>query len=372
VRWFIVFLIVANVILFFWVQQQSRPLPGLATLPSPDIGRLRLLSEVDEEKARDDAGAESSTVGEEPPTAEAEPVALAEAPAAETGLDIPLEPPVAEVTVTPEPVQELSQGPGDDDAESAAGTAMLPEAGEPPAEQPVQTDMVIPEVAEQPASESAAPPAGGPPEETAEPLAEDAQEEAAQLVAQAQAPAADTAVPELQAPPPPAEQEEAESVSDAVPPAAEAEPAVCVRVGPFESDQADSLIAGLPASVSLLSDTNEDASIVDRYYVLVPALPSRAEGRKKLKELTDAGVTDTWLFPSGEFRNAISLGFFSREAGANRHAANIAKKGFTTEVKGRTYIRKRRWLLLKRADGSDPASGLVLPAAAASVRQDCP
>jgi len=361
VRWFIVFLIVANVILFFWVQQQSRPLPGLATLPSPDIGRLRLLSEVDGETVHDDAGSEPSTAESEPSTVGAEPVKSTEPSGVEPEQETSVEPLVAATTATPEPVQKLSQMPLDQVAESGTGTEM------------------VTEVAEEHTGDPTLSPAGSGDEgteqvleNTAGPLAEDVAKELGQPVAQVKESATGISELESRVALSPAEQQEAEALSDPAPPAAEAQQVVCARVGPLESDQADALIAGLPASVSLLSDINEDTAIVDRYYVLIPTLPSRAAGRQKLKELTDAGVTDTWLFPSGEFRNAISLGFFSREAGANRHAANIAKKGFTTEVTGRTSIRKRRWLLLKRADGSDPASELALPAAAGSERRDCP
>ena len=44
-RWFVVFLLIANIVLFFWVQQDA--LNGLrqAEIPPPDIGRLRLLNE---------------------------------------------------------------------------------------------------------------------------------------------------------------------------------------------------------------------------------------------------------------------------------------------------------------------------------------
>lgn len=262
--------------------------------------------------------------------------------------------------------------PVDGDAESDKGRAMAGEEEAMSQEPPVETGAVTSEVAEAAVTEPAVSSAGSveeateqtaekAPEDAVEPVDEDLPNEAGQPVALAQDPV--IADPE---------QGEAGTLSDSEPPAAEIEQALCARVGPFEPDQVDAWIARLPASVTVLSDTSEDTAIVDRYYVLIPTLPSRAAGRKKLKELADAGVTDTWLFPSGEFRNAISLGFFSREGGAKRHAANIAKKGFTTEVKGRTSIRKRRWLLLKRADGSAPADGLVLPAAAGSERRDCP
>ncbi len=156
------------------------------------------------------------------------------------------------------------------------------------------------------------------------------------------------------------------------PAAVESVQTVCARVGPFEPDDADKLISGLPANVTLLSDVTEEYASVDRYYVLIPPLPSRAEGYQKLKELADAGITDTWLFPSGEYRNAISLGFFSREAGAKRHAANVAGKGFNTEVKEKTSVRQRRWLLLMSNDGRDFGPGLSLPAGVAAEQQACP
>ncbi len=44
-RWMIFFLLVANVALFFWLQQQSRPAPGSSVLPPPDVGTLRLRHE---------------------------------------------------------------------------------------------------------------------------------------------------------------------------------------------------------------------------------------------------------------------------------------------------------------------------------------
>jgi hypothetical protein len=121
-----------------------------------------------------------------------------------------------------------------------------------------------------------------------------------------------------------------------------------------------------------LSDVTREHASVDRYYVLIPPLPSRAAGRQKLKELAQAGVTDTWLFPSGEYRNAISLGYFSREAGARRHAANVAKKGFTTEVREKTSIRQRRWLVLMNSEGRDLGSSLPFPAATKVEQMACP
>ena len=66
------------------------------------------------------------------------------------------------------------------------------------------------------------------------------------------------------------------------------------------------------------------------------------------------------------------MGYFSRESGARRHAANIAKKGFETEVRERAKVRQRRWLVLKRSAGEDPGSGLKLPKGVGVEPQACP
>jgi hypothetical protein len=342
VRWFIVFLIVANVILFFWVQQQSRPLPGEASLPPPDVGRLRLLSELEKESAIVDV--------DQPEPARVE--------------EMPVEPPldaVSEDQSQPVHVEEALQSSLDVGGYQASNENSLPESEPVTDVPPVDVTSLIAEVNQSLGVESEdlaleAPTGIDPVAEAAiveaptgidEPV-EQALEESVETPVQE----AGFSVPELAA---------VESVQT-----------VCARVGPFEPDDADNLISGLPATVRLLSDVTEEYASVDRYYVLIPPLPSRAEGYQKLKELADAGITDTWLFPSGEYRNAISLGFFSREAGAKRHAANVAGKGFDTEVKEKTSVRQRRWLLLMSNDAGDLGPSLSLPAGVAAEQQACP
>ena len=335
-RWFIVFLIVANVILFFWVQQQSRPLPGEASLPPPDVGRLRLLTELEKEPAIVDAD------GPEPARVE----------------EMPMEPPLAAVTEDqsqPVHVEEALQSSLDVGGYQASSENSLPESEPVTDIQPVDVTSFIPEVNQSLGAEF-------------EDLALEAPTGIDESVEQALEESVETPVrePGLSVP-----ELAAEAAVDE-PAAVESVQTVCARVGPFEPDDADKLTSGLPATVTLLSDVTEEYASVDRYYVLIPPLPSRAEGYQKLKELADAGITDTWLFPSGEYRNAISLGFFSREAGAKRHAANVAGKGFNTEVKEKTSVRQRRWLLLMSNDGRDLGPGLSLPAGVAAEQQACP
>ena len=305
-RWFIVFLIVANVILFFWVQQESRPLPGEARLPPPDVGRLRLLSE-NREASTPGARVEQGQVAEESVVSEA---VVAEPNAVQSSE----EPELPGSSAGEDQLAEVAQGPGAEDAAQAA-TGAEDSRSDP-------DDTVL--TADQ--------------EGAAEQLMDAGQDQ--------------VAVPEVAA------QTAPEAVS-APQPTAEVQ-AACARVGPLPPADADALIAGLPPNLSLLSDVVEEFKQVERYYVIIPPQESVAAGQKMMKQLADAGVSDTWLFRSGEYRNGISLGFFSREAGAKRRAAAVAQKGFTTEIKEQASVREGRWLLLKNQDGDDPGQSLPL------------
>jgi hypothetical protein len=201
-------------------------------------------------------------------------------------------------------------------------------------------------------------------------------------VAQSASPAAE---PDVVVAPPSVKQAEAESTTQGEapvpkpvdPPPAVVEtppapPSVCVRVGPFEPADADALLQNLPNRVELLSDTSEEQTINTGYYVLIPALPDRTAGLGKLEELEAAGFQDTWLFPRGPNRNAISLGLFRRKGGAERQASQVAAKGFEVEVRERTTTAERRWLQLKQVGGEDLQTTLSLPDGITLAPEGCP
>jgi len=349
VRWFIVFLIVANVILFFWVKQQSRPSPDQSAMPPPDVGRLRLLTEVEEERRQavenPDVRSEGAAEGDATTPTGREPEA-----------------------VTREVGGQNGHGGSESSRPMLSSQPREPEVRYPVSDTPPVPDRPMPSA-----------------DASADEQVDSVMAAAEQSVAQAAMDAQGTADVE-----PDTQGGEARETTERSPQGAPAATvgdsadtaprakvaqdagAMCVRMGPFKPKDADRLKARLPADIELLSDSREEYGRVDRYYVLIPALPSRAEGRRKLKELADAGFTDTWLFPSGEYRNAISMGFFSRESGARRHADNIASKGFDTEVRGKASKRQRRWLVLKADDAEGVDLGLQLPAGANAERQVCP
>ena len=275
-RWFIVFLIVANVTLFFWVKQESRPLPADTRLPPPDVGRLRLLTEMRPSPSGGEAESADPETGETPDSSQ-----------------------VSEAMVSVDLVPEPSTVQADTASVTASDAVPSPQVSDDI--DAVVADPVVPAGSDQRVTV--------------------AKEVTATLdgATDSQGRDAAPALPTL------AGEEQAVATAP-----------VCARVGPFLPGDADELIPRLPPNITLLSDVAEEYTSVERYYVIIPPLPSGAEGQKKMKELADAGVSDTWLFRTGEYRNGISLGFFSRKGGAQRRAANVAKKGFNTEIKEQT------------------------------------
>lgn len=372
-RWFIVLLIVANVVLFFWVQQQSRPLPGSMPLPPPDVGRLRLLSELPDEQVEGGAEGIAPAIAE-PASIPVDEVAI---PSVSFATGDPL-------TTTTEVVS--IQALAITDSDPVAGDAALPEV-EPgpagPSAPPMPKHLEATPAAPEPAPLETAAAVDVIAEMVEQSDVQEPEESAGSLVRESETqgtatesgdtqPEVITASADLQ--PQATGEPDAEGRAETAPETAleNALPVLCYRVGPFDPEGADKLIFELPVSMTLLSDLSEEYSSVDRYYVLIPPLPSRAAGRQTLKELAEAGVTDTWLFPSGEYRNAISLGFFSREGGAKRHAANMVKKGFPAEVREKTSTRERRWLFLKDIERGSPGWSLPLPEGVAAEQKACP
>jgi len=362
-RWFIAFLVVANVILFFWMQQQSRPVPGSQALPPPDIGRLRLMSEVEREAAKAvDDGRSRDDARESVGTSE--PPDRVDSPAVVTGDDTtaPAPRPVAETeTETEMPAEGIADGsesipdrPAADDGVAVSGPSVstVPPltVPEPSAAMPLdmaggEQERVMP--VESAGDDSATAPAGVEPVDGTR----DATGELAGDTTAAPVPTADP--------------------RDAVVEAVIPEPA-CARLGPFSDEEAGLLLSRLPGFLALVSDVTEETTQVDGYYVMIPPLASRAEGLATLKALEAAGISDTWLFRKGPNLNAISLGLFSKEASAGRHATNVANKGFNAEVRPRTRREQARWLLLRRDDGGDIVPHLLLPETVTHEPLDCP
>ena len=339
-RWFVLLLLMANLILFFWTQQQSRQAAALREVALPEIGHLRLMSEVREEDG--EAVTFVSDVMSRRPL-------------------LPVSP------ATSVPIQ----------AESERQTARLPAVdGTAPAFRPeelVLRGSADPQLTQAPTAAEAIEEivSGREQSDAAEPtLSQDARQVSSTQL--------DVAVEVIEAPeltaaaPMPSESPAIVATPNGSAVAAERPEVRCSRIGPLTGDDADALINRLPDHLTLISDVSEEYAQVNGYYVLIPVLASRAAGLKKLQELADAGFEDTWLFRSGALRNAISLGLFRLEASARRHAERVENKGFSTEVKENTSLRERRWLLVRDERETVAPINLPVPEGVTAERHGCP
>jgi hypothetical protein len=351
-RWVIALLIVANLALFFWSQHDALPKDPIAALPPPDVGRLEILTDRNAGPSVPDNKADRNGI-ESPLTDAAELVEAAEV--AE----------VAEVAEIAE-VGEIGEIGEEAKAPKVAETADAPKTEE--NAQPAETASLA-EVAETASVPDGTPSASAPTTEA------DAD--------------AVRSVPRVAAEPAPGEDAGINATADqstGVGPGADPLPdidvaapetprpttAMCAQVGPLTPDQADQLVSTLPVYITLLSDIAEEIRLVDAYYVMIPPLGSRGEGLRMLEALEQAGITDTWLFPRGQYRNAISLGLFSRQPSAVRWQREVIERGFDAQVVARIATSERRRLLLKNVDGGDIALSLPLPEGVAAERQPCP
>jgi hypothetical protein len=72
------------------------------------------------------------------------------------------------------------------------------------------------------------------------------------------------------------------------------------------------------------------------YWVYIPPLPSRRQAELRIAELKPARIDDYYVvLDEGRFANAISLGVFSTEAGAQSRRDALARLGVTDSLVGR-------------------------------------
>jgi len=125
----------------------------------------------------------------------------------------------------------------------------------------------------------------------------------------------------------------------------------CYQLGPISDP---SSIEGVSSHlVQLGYDPEENKQTIKKlksYWVMVPAQETYMEGRQKLKELQAAGISDLWLFPKGEYKNAISLGLYARRSNADAAQERALKKGVSTEVQPYYVDADQYWLKFQSAE----------------------
>ncbi|WP_456418231.1 hypothetical protein [Thiolapillus sp.] len=86
------------------------------------------------------------------------------------------------------------------------------------------------------------------------------------------------------------------------------------------------------------------------YWAMIPALPDLASAEAMLKRLQAAGLEDLWLIRNGELENAISLGLYTEERYAKRHADNVRNMGFEPIVMPKQRKTRVYWVVFSAVE----------------------
>jgi len=119
-----------------------------------------------------------------------------------------------------------------------------------------------------------------------------------------------------------------------VPPWSDASPAAlaallraaqCVEAGPLSESDAVRVQAALDAVAPDLAVQMRRLEDVTSWWVYLP--PSTVDNARRVADLRQRGINDTYVMPDGAWRGSISLGLFRQEELAAALARSIAERG---------------------------------------------
>ena len=113
-------------------------------------------------------------------------------------------------------------------------------------------------------------------------------------------------------------------------------PVACLEWGNFAGPgitRAEAALAQLGLAPGQVERVVVDAG---GYWVHIPPLKTKIEADRKVRELIDLGVTEFFVVQdAGPWRNAISLGIFRTEEGAQTFLAGLRKRGVRSAIVAR-------------------------------------
>lgn len=146
-----------------------------------------------------------------------------------------------------------------------------------------------------------------------------------------------------------------------------AAPAACLEWGQFAGPdvaRADAAIATLGLAPDRLQRSVVGAG---GYWVYMPPLKTKAEVNRKIEELKTFGVTDLFVVQDpAALRNAISLGIFKTEEGAQKFLEDLRGKGVRSAVAARRDNFLRQVAYFVREPSEQIVAGLT------ELRRDFP
>lgn len=138
--------------------------------------------------------------------------------------------------------------------------------------------------------------------------------------------------------------------------AASTRSAVCYSMGPFVSNaaaiSAKNKIAAmtLGTSVRMFSRTNAIS-----YWVYLPKFKSYDQAKKVADSMRNKGYKDYYIVASGDNENAVSLGLFKEQSGAERRRNRVVKLGYAAKIETKFKTTDLYWIDYKIDSSRQPS-----------------
>lgn len=123
----------------------------------------------------------------------------------------------------------------------------------------------------------------------------------------------------------------------------------CLRIGPFQDVASAHIVADKLSNAGLGTKLDIQSRIeTHRYWLMYPPEDTIEDARFALAKLKDKGLRDLWLFETGPWRGAISLGVFETRQRAEQAANMFKQKGIEVKVMPMQRQQIQHWVHVDR------------------------
>jgi hypothetical protein len=127
----------------------------------------------------------------------------------------------------------------------------------------------------------------------------------------------------------------------------------CFSLGPFHlASDVDDVLNQLLEVSATVSERQTRALIEQGYWVFLPPYESFLEANRVLFSLQALGLEDVAIIYDGDWKNAISLGYFLRQKNAVRRKKGLEERGYEPRMSVRRKTEPRYWLDYEQNPGS--------------------
>lgn len=137
-------------------------------------------------------------------------------------------------------------------------------------------------------------------------------------------------------------------------------PSSCYSLGPFSRNKSFTKARDMmqEEGVKVFGRVSSD-SVRSGYWVMLPVARSNNQAKLNIQKLKEKGVADYFLIVTGEMKNAVSLGVFSKPKLAKRRQDAVEKQGFSPIIKKIAIPNRVYWLEWPRQGDPQPNKHLL-------------